>query len=68
MPLPADLITEETIATLFDHLQGAAATARNLLANEQLSPASEKALWSIIDGFNYCQKGELQGNVPERER
>ena len=69
MPLSPALITEETIATLYDHLEGAAKTARKLLANQpSLSKKEEKELWAIVDGWKYCQKGLLNGETPERER
>jgi len=68
MPLPPDLITEETIATLYDHLKGAADTANVLLQNPQLSKVERDRLESIKYGWVYCQKGLLNGQVPERER
>jgi len=68
MPLSSTLVNEETIATLYDHLQSAAATARHVLATEPLSPDSEKKLWAIVDSWTFCQTSLLEGEVPERER
>lgn len=69
MALPATLVTEETIATLYDHFEQAAKTARRLLDSNTIKlPTQVKALQSVCDTWTYCQQGLLQGYVPDRLR
>jgi hypothetical protein len=67
--LKPELITEETIATLFDHFQGAAKTARKLLNSKTvLTDAQRTELEGVCDGWYYCEKVLLGGKKPHRER
>jgi hypothetical protein len=66
--LPPQYITEETIATFYDHLKGANAVAIQLLEKVSLTPHQAKQLESILDSWTYCKRTLLANWVPYRDR